>query len=83
MGNFVTLWVPVALPYLVCRSSLGLVVVRLLFNCREQCRSQIDSLGGGCCDLFCKLVFVFLCSFDGLYGYRIQRLSRTYLICCQ
>jgi hypothetical protein len=32
---------------------------------------------------FCKLVFVFPCSFDGLHGYRNQRLRRTCLIRCQ
>ena len=44
-----TLSVPVALPHVVCRSSLGLGAVSLPFNCHERCRAQIVSLGGGCC----------------------------------
>ena len=69
MGYLVPLSVPVALTHLVCRSSLGLGFVSLLFNCRERCRAQIVSFGGGCCDWFCKLVGVFPCSFDRLHGY--------------
>ena len=39
MGYLVTLWVPLALPHLVCRSRLDLEVVSLFFNCRERCRA--------------------------------------------
>jgi hypothetical protein len=41
-GYLVTLRVPLALPHLVCRSSLGLEVVSLFFNCRERC-SAVDT----------------------------------------
>ena len=45
-----TLWVPLALPHLVCRCSLHLEVVSLFFNCREGCHAvdtsfRIVSLG--------------------------------------
>ena len=36
MGYFDAFWVPLALPHLVCRSSLGLEDVCLFFNCRER-----------------------------------------------
>jgi hypothetical protein len=76
MGYFVTLWVPLALPNLVCPSSLGLGDVCLFFDCRERCRVidtsfQIVSLECGRCDWFCKLVGVFCWVFDGFHGYRI------------